>query len=107
MKLRDLSPRLTPPGGTYQELTFRCPKCQQHEIGFAIWPGPAGDVRVPINGLPADWPGEREGVKRLWHAEQGPDMDWDSLSITPSIDQSPCGDPCGGWHGFITKGEVS
>lgn len=98
MKLSDLSPRLSPPGKVYQELAFRCPRCQKHEIMIAIWPGPACDYPVRY--------GENEGSIRLWQADQGATRDWDSLSITPSIDRSPCGDPCGGWHGFIVKGEA-
>lgn len=102
-KLADLGPRLSPPGGQYQELAFLCPKCGKHEIMIAIWHGPHGDHEVKLNGMP---PGEvLRGIKRLWHAEQDEHRGWDSLSVTPSIDRTGM-DTCGGWHGFITNGEA-
>jgi hypothetical protein len=102
MKL--LGPRLSPPGGQYQELGFLCPRCGKHEIMVAIWNGPHGDHEVPMNGLPPEQ--QQNVVKRLWHAEQDEHRGWDSLSITPSIDRTGM-DPCGGWHGFITNGEAT
>jgi hypothetical protein len=102
MKLSDLSPRLSPPGGAYQELGFLCPRCGKHEIMIAIWNGPHGDHPVRLNGLP---PPSTVATKRLWHAEQDEYRGWDSLSITPSIDRTGL-DPCGGWHGFITNGDA-
>jgi hypothetical protein len=107
MKLTDLSPRISPPGGAYQEIAFLCPRCRKHEIMIAIHHGPHGDVEVPLNGLPAGQ--EMRAVKRLWHAEQDEHKGWDSLSVTPSIDRTgrdPM-DPCGGWHGFITNGDAA
>jgi hypothetical protein len=100
--LADLSPRISPPGGAYQEIAFLCPRCGKHEIMIAIRPGPHGDVEVPLNGMP---PGqELRGVKRMWHAEaKSPDLS--DLTITPSIDRTGM-DPCGGWHGFITNGKA-
>src|SRR5690349_11429175 len=99
--LCDLGPRLSPPGGAYQSLVFTCPRCGAHEIEVNIWNGPHGDHIVPVVGLK-----NTKAVRRLWHAEQGPYNDWDSLTITPSIDRTGV-DKCGGWHGVITNGEAT
>lgn len=104
MKLTNLNPRMSPPGGAYQEVDFLCPKCQKHQIMIAIWGGAAGDHEVKMNGMPAGQ--ELKGMKRLWHAEQGPERGWDTLTITPSIDRTGM-DACGGWHGFVTNGEAT
>jgi len=103
-KLLDLSPRISPPGGAYQEIAFRCPRCGNHEIMIAIWGGPHGDHEVRMNGMPEGQ--TLRGIKRLWHAEQDEYKGWDSLTITPSIDRTGL-DPCGGWHGFITNGQAT
>lgn len=101
MKLSDLQPRISPPGGAYQEIAFLCPRCQKHEIMIAIWNGSAGDFDLPLNGLPP--PGLVAG-KRLWHAvSASPDLS--DLTITPSIDRTGL-DPCGGWHGHIKSGRA-
>lgn len=102
MNLVDLRPRLSDPSEEgSQFLVFLCPICRKHEIGVDIWAGKAGVVDLGAR------PDGTRNIKKLWHAEQGPHRDWETLSITPSIDRSPCGDPCGGWHGFITNGQVT
>lgn len=91
MKLAELEPHISWPGERYQSLYFLCPACRKHEVGVEIWNGPSGVF---------------EGVK-LWHGEQGPDRDFDTLSITPSIACGPSEKhECAGWHGFITDGEI-
>lgn len=97
--LRELSPQLSPseyPGA--QRLTFRCPLCLQRPIVVNIWDGPSKRLEYE--------PGK---FINLHHAEQGPQKDWNTLTITPSIDDShgkPADDGCMGWHGFVTKGHA-
>lgn len=79
-----------------QRLTFRCPTCRQRVIAIDIW-----------DGKPSVLECEAGKTIKLWHAEQGPYRDWDTLSITPSIDdkhgkQADSG--CDGWHGHVTNG---
>lgn len=105
MRLSELSPKLfDPPDGhyrVYQSLKFLCPRCRKHEIMIDIW-GLASRDRVEVSAVEGE-----SAIKRLWHAEQGPCSDWNSFTITPSINRTGLGDKCGGWHGFITAGEVS
>jgi len=102
MRLAELHPRLSPMSGPdewgTQFLAFRCPKCLEHEISIYIWSGPAIEQK-------RQYP-EVTLTQRVWHAEQGPHRDWDTLTVTPSVNREGCGDKCGGWHGFITNGEV-
>lgn len=94
-KLVDLNPKLTTKG-VFQTLDFRCPLCRRGAVTVDIWSGKHGDVVLAAGEPP----------HRLWHAEQGPHRDWDTLSISPSIDAT--NQPhreCPGWHGFITNGE--
>lgn len=100
-KLEELNPRLTTSAALdgVQELTFLCPSCRQRMVSVNIWAGKAGPVKYS----------DGQHVK-LWHAEQGQDRDWASLSITPSIDaqhRKPAANGCTGWHGFVTKGEAA
>lgn len=97
MKLSELSPTLSESKlPNAQQLNFLCPACRKRRILVDIWHGEHGDVQGP------------NGVVRVWHAEQGPNRDWDTLSITPSIDHKHGNvtdeRPCVGWHGFITNG---
>lgn len=83
-------------------LILLCPKCRHHEICVRIWKQPAGEVELtahPVNG---------ESFKeRIWHFDADHDPGWtERLSITPSIDCTAQGWACGGWHGYITNGEV-
>ena len=103
MRLADLKPFISMPGGPYQNLKFLCPACGKHEIGIEIWHGPHGIHDVGLK----DADGKPTPIK-LWHGEQGPYRDWDTLSITPSISMPPIPKhDCPGWHGFITNGEVA
>jgi hypothetical protein len=95
-KLTDLNPRIKGSGGLYQNLYFQCPGCRGREVGVDIWAGSAGMVILKDNSRPV----------KLWHAEQGPHRDWDTLTVSPSINIAPHGE-CLGWHGHITNGEVT
>lgn len=101
MQLSDENARLSPVGGAYRTLIFRCPKCQQHEISIDIWDGVYGDHLVPFNGVD-----NFTACKRLWQSAIWPVKGWSDLSTYPSIDRSALvpADPCGGWHGFIVRG---
>lgn len=103
MKLTDLNPRwltmsqYTLPGGTLCfprwsgekrvgcGVTFDDPTNPQQRLGVFF--------ENPIDGLPP-----ADGQK-LWHREGD---SFDNLTLTPSIDASASG----GWHGFITKGNI-
>lgn len=98
-----IGPRLSPPGGAYQTLTFQCPRCGLHDVQIDIWHGPYGDHTVRLNGMPPDQP--TMARKRLWHATQDEARGFDSLTVTPSIDRTGL-DPCGGWHGHIKNGRT-
>lgn len=99
MRLEDLSPELSPavyPGA--QVLAFRCPNCRQRLVTANIWSGPQSTLEYE--------PGKNIN---LHHAEQGPNCDWATLTVTPSIDSQhgkPSASGCTGWHGHITKGIV-
>ena len=105
MRLTDLEPAMvdrTPNERGYQRFTFLCPTCRQLRLQHAIWSKPHGEVT---------WT-DAQGNKcfeRVWSATQGPHRDWDTLSLTPSLD-TPAhkrGDgQCPGWHGHIIDGEV-
>lgn len=106
MRLTELEPNMeewTPNARGYQCFTFLCPTCRSLRMRTAIWSGPCSDVH---------WTDEHGNkcMERVWQAAQGPHRDWDTLSLSPSID-APAhkrGDGhCPGWHGFITNGEVT
>lgn len=100
MRLEQLNPILG--ASAYsgaQSLSFLCPLCRQRMVSIDIWAGKAGPLEYE--------PGK---VIKLWRAEQGPNGDWATLSITPSIDgqhHKPSANGCTGWHGFITDGEAA
>lgn len=98
LSLTELRARpLTATTGQWHEIAFLCPRCQSHEIAVAFWSGAPGNVQVghTEEGAPI--------IQRMWHQEGD---DFDTLSLTPSINREGLGDKCGGWHGFITNGEA-
>ena len=105
MKLTELEPFLEdhqPNERGYQCFTFLCPTCRKLRQRVAIWSRPHGEVR---------WIGSAgiECMERVWNATQGPYRDWDTLSLSPSLDMPAHkrGDgQCPGWHGYITAGEI-
>lgn len=106
MRLTELEPHMEdwqPNERGYQCFTFLCPACRKLRLRQAIWPKPHGEVRWKDND-------GNDCLERVWHATQGPDRDWDTLSLSPSIDTAPHKrgtGTCPGWHGFITNGEVT
>lgn len=96
--LADLSPSIELPNEHgFQYLRFLCPVCRKHVDLIGIWARPSGEVKWTAEYGPAS--------QRVWQATQGPNRDWATLSITPSIDIAPHNE-CAGWHGFITNGEA-
>ncbi len=102
--LRELHARIDlPTKDGDQFLCFLCPKCRQHEISVYIHAKPHGEFT-------REFPAEKLGdppiqiIRRIWQAKQGPDRDWETLTITPSIGREGSNDPCGGWHGTVTDG---
>ena len=79
-----------------QRLVFRCPNCEQRMIVVNIWSGKATTLEYE--------PGK---TINLHHAEQGPNKDWETLTIEPSINDThgkPSDHGCTGWHGFVRNG---
>jgi hypothetical protein len=95
VELRPLCGQPSNVSGWPIKLTFDCPTC-----------GPPYRIDIPIilNGMGADLHPE---VPK-WNATT-PDVGWDHLTITPSIDNTPSGHgrkkPCS-FHGSITDGRV-
>jgi len=107
MKIADFEPVMEdrePNERGYQCLTFLCPACRRLRVQVAIWARPHGEVRwTDADGNAC--------FERVWNAMQGPHRDWDTLSLSPSLDMaahklSGGRDDCPGWHGFIADGEV-
>jgi len=91
MKLRDLEPHWS--GGFYggpprrgTGVTFICPHCMRTHLSVMF--------SNPLDG------GEPLPGWRVYWLRSG--EDFDSLSLSPSINAAPQGH----WHGFITNGEV-
>lgn len=105
MRLTELEPileDLSPNARGYQCFSFLCPTCRKLRLRHAIWSKPHGDL---------EWTNERgnKSSERVWQATQGPHRDWDTLSLSPSLNTPPHkrGDgQCPGWHGHIIDGEV-
>lgn len=96
MKLSELDPRWI--GDLYGfhtnvkfGVTFLCPHCREQRLAI-FFSNPIGEV-AHTHYLPKPQNG------RYW-TRQG--EDFESLSLTPSIDVSQVGH----WHGFVTNGEI-
>lgn len=107
MRLTELDPvmvDLVPNERGFQRLTFLCPTCKKLRLNHAIWSRPEGEVKW------TDADGNK-CAERVWQATQGPLLDWDTISLTPSMNTPPhkhgTGGECPGWHGFITNGDIT
>lgn len=94
-RFTDLNPRCGQHTGCAIRLSFDCPAC-----------GPPYRIDIPVvlNGQ-----GENlQPSVPKWTATT-PDVSWDRITISPSIDNTPGGHgrkkPCS-WHGSIIDGEV-
>lgn len=101
MRLNELNPRYIMRGEEKVGFLFLCPHCkvttifctivglsskQQMTLMHEQFPNNHGDVILAKSGL-------------AWAADS---QDFNSMSVTPSIDSSAAGH----WHGFITKGQI-
>lgn len=105
MKFSELDPQLSPDGGEYRELSFKCPRCQSHRLMIDVWVKAPAEERVKLNG---DLVKDFYQIKRLWQFKQTA-PGWETVTVSPSINRQgrTPPDPCGGWHGFITNGQVT
>lgn len=102
MRLTELSPRWVRDGeGRHgQGMSFECPHCRAEYLG--VWFANPVDGGAPIEEEKRKYV-DRQGkprIRPLWH-RQG--ENFETLSLSPSIDASEVGH----WHGFITNGEVT
>jgi hypothetical protein len=93
MKLTELDPNwfITDDARRGMGLTFRCPCNPACDTYLGIW------FANPIDGGPAA-PADCKPAPR-W---QRTGENFETLSVTPSIDASSSGH----WHGFIVSGEI-
>jgi len=107
MRLTDLSPHwiVLRNGGDAVGITFRCPHCPPGERGESTYLGVFFSTPVDRDQTQTDeanWPQYMvEHPERKYWARSG--EDFDTLSLTPSVDVSAHGH----WHGFITNGAVT
>jgi hypothetical protein len=100
MKLTDLEPRWV----HENVFVFRCPHCQKTWISCKSTPMSIGEQFEHFRSANLEPAGPRYAVvpmneETAW-AMSG--KDFETLSVTPSIDASASGH----WHGFITNGEI-
>lgn len=93
MKLSDLEPRWISGGGrTGLGVMFNCPG--------PCCTGPGAVQRLPVwFANPLDGGPTAAPDKKGW---QRTGDNWETLTLTPSIDASPTGH----WHGFLAAGEA-
>lgn len=98
MKLTDLDPRWFSfePNGPHVGLTLLCPCCKNTRIGIAFHH--KGHEAIDDVYIKAHAHGRTDFIWTILS-----DEDFDTLSLTPSIDASGIGH----WHGFITNGEAN
>lgn len=108
MRLTELEPRWA--NGEKTVLVFRCPHCRVAGVESSIWIscksvsmsiGTQIDAFATLNLDPC---GPRYGVVPMredcaWTINGS---DFETMTVTPSIDASAAGH----WHGFITNGEI-
>lgn len=98
MKLTDLEPRWL----DEHVFVFRCPHCRSILLSCKDAPMATRDqYRLFARELGEDWNRRVVGTKQdvAWRISS---KDFESMSVTPSIDASASGH----WHGHITDGEI-
>lgn len=102
MKLSDLDPRWFDFDGQRAGFTFLCPHCRTTRIGCKSIPLPMRDQCEIFAAAFPENAGEIVPMKQdySWSIVGA---DWDSISVSPSIDASASGH----WHGTIKNGEVA
>lgn len=129
MRLVDLSPRWLEFEGRRVAIMFRCPHCVtagRRDQWITCFFVPAGDLPAVVSD-DQEINGERrerllfeEAFRAMGHADPRgacwevvscrPDIAWsrtsddfETMSVTPSID----GSASGHWHGYITNGQIT
>ncbi len=99
MRLTELSPEWI---GDKKGIMFLCPCCRKTELTCYFEPTPMKSQMITAAKMRPNNHGDIVPVNpaSAW-VRQGDDFD--TLSITPSVDASKSGH----WHGFITNGEAS
>lgn len=101
MKLTDLSPRWVSYGGNDKAaLIFKCPCCREMWLTCTFQPIKMSH-QLEIYRPEGEASGGHVVPSRQDYAWSRHGDDFESLSVTPSVDASASGH----WHGFITGGE--
>lgn len=98
MKLTDLEPHwfVLEEGGARVGVSFLCPHCRTQRIGVAFHH--AGHAAMEDGYILA-----HHGAADANHIWTMTGEDFESLSLSPSVDASASGH----WHGFVTNGEAA
>jgi hypothetical protein len=99
MKLTDLDPPwlVLEDGGPRLGLTFHCPHCPQSGQRLAVVFHHRGQEAVEDGYILA-----KHGAADTNHIWTEDGADFDTLTLTPSVDASGAGH----WHGFVTAGQI-
>jgi hypothetical protein len=109
MRLRDLDPRWLKQGDLVVGLTFLCPHCKKDRLTCFSAPTPFREqvnlMHAAMHSVPEDeddWPVAwvPSNCRAKWSLSNT--TDFDTLTVSPSIDASASGN----WHGFIKNGEI-
>lgn len=107
MRLSELEPRWVginiPEGSARIGVGFQCPHCKEQRLVVFFRPfiDPNDIVRLALWKLP-DAPNPNTGEIRPVHWWDRTGEDFETLTLSPSVDASNSGH----WHGFIQNGEV-
>lgn len=108
MRLADLAPHWIMKDGVRIGFVFRSP-IRNDNFWQTCFPEPVGDNRRDQWELAQDAIGDDRAIiqgcnpAQRWAIAGGiTAADFDTISVTPSLD----GSAGGGWHGFITNGEI-
>jgi hypothetical protein len=99
MRLLDLEPRwfVLEEGGPIVGLSFDCPHCRMQRLGILFHSDAASKVSQDAYLASRS----SDPNRQVWHL--GSQANFESLTLTPSIDASAIGH----WHGFVTAGECT
>lgn len=109
MRLTELAPRWFGVDGRRLGVTFLCPHCREVRLAVAFANPADGGEPIPVvtdTGMPHVI---RELMFEAHEFEVPPGFLWtregadfETLSLTPSVDASASGH----WHGFVKNGEI-
>lgn len=108
MRLTELHPRFLGAGGEGISNTDGSPAPKRTGVGlrFDCPCGCKGFIYVDFDKPLDGGPPLRENERHRWTRTGDT---FETLTLTPSIlcHNAGSGDPCKGWHGFVTNGEVT